>query len=69
MLSDQYTWTGRAEDQVDAISNAQRAVAVTPQDHPELLALLNNLANALSNRYERTGSLDDLEEAINMRKL
>jgi tetratricopeptide (TPR) repeat protein len=41
-----------------------QAISVTPDDHPDLAAMLNNLGNHLGRRYERTGAMDDLEEAI-----
>lgn len=39
-------------------------VAVTPADHPDRPAYLNNLSAFLSSRYDRIGNLDDLEAAI-----
>jgi tetratricopeptide (TPR) repeat protein len=55
---------GRIEDLEEAIRTARRAVAVTPDDHPDLAGRLNNLGNDLENRFERTGRIEDLEEAI-----
>ncbi|RHZ48891.1 uncharacterized protein CDV56_105798 [Aspergillus thermomutatus] len=40
------------------------AVNITPQDHPDLAGRLNNLGDMFSDRYYRTGKMDDLEEAI-----
>ncbi len=36
----------------------------TPHDHPDRAAYLNNLGNKLGRRFERTGEMADLEEAI-----
>jgi hypothetical protein len=38
-------------------------VAATPDDHPNLATRLNNLGSKLESRFERTGSMEDLEEA------
>lgn len=64
MLSNQYTRTGTAEDLEEAISNAQRVVDMTPEDHPELPALLDNLATLLSTQFDRTKRMEDIEVAI-----
>ncbi|KID95310.1 TPR Domain containing protein, partial [Metarhizium majus ARSEF 297] len=40
------------------------AVDLMPVDHPDQAAYLNNLGNKLEGRYERTGVIADLEEAI-----
>ena len=42
----------------------EQAVESTPDDHPNRVAWLNNLGNALQSRFERTGSMEDLERAI-----
>lgn len=39
-------------------------MAETPAGSPDLAGYLNNLGNGLSERFERTGRLEDLEEAI-----
>jgi hypothetical protein len=36
----------------------------TPNSHPGLLRSLNSLGKSLVSRYERTGELGDLKEAI-----
>jgi CHAT domain-containing protein len=48
----------------EAIRVYQAAVTQTPPDSPALPGYLNNLGNGLSDRYARTGRLEDLEEAI-----
>jgi tetratricopeptide (TPR) repeat protein len=42
----------------------RRAVDITPVDHPDLAAYLPNLGNQLQRRFERTGRIKNLEEAI-----
>jgi tetratricopeptide (TPR) repeat protein len=39
-------------------------VEFTPQDYPDLAGWLNNLGNMLGSRFERTGRMEDLKEAI-----
>jgi hypothetical protein len=36
----------------------------TPQGHPDLAGRLNNLGIMLERRFEKTGRIEDLEEAI-----
>ena len=57
------------EDRIDgrpdrAIVINEQAVESTPVDHPNRAGRLNNLGNALQSRFERTGSMDDLDRAI-----
>ncbi|EUC39771.1 hypothetical protein COCMIDRAFT_110631 [Bipolaris oryzae ATCC 44560] len=40
------------------------AVGATPQDHPDRAGHLNNLGIRLGRRFERTGSMDDLNRSI-----
>ncbi|KAI0027696.1 hypothetical protein K488DRAFT_60659, partial [Vararia minispora EC-137] len=47
-----------------AISCLQNSVDLTPNGHPEKPAYLNNLGIALQTRFDRLGSLDDLESGI-----
>ena len=42
----------------------RRVLAATPPGHPDLAARLSNLGLALRVRFERTGALPDLEEAV-----
>ena len=48
----------------DAISNQQKAVELTPDGHPDKPSRLSNLGSALQRRFERLGSLADMEDAI-----
>ena len=52
------------EDLEESIYQAQQAVDITPQDHPNLGMYLNNLGNRLQSRFERMGRMEDLEESI-----
>ncbi|EXM12961.1 hypothetical protein FOTG_18569 [Fusarium oxysporum f. sp. vasinfectum 25433] len=45
-----------------------RALDSTPDDHPTRAVWLNGLGTKLSRRYERTGEMADLEEAIDLSK-
>lgn len=49
-----------------AIEVADIAVNSTPQDHPDRAILLNYLGTYLKGRFERTGSMDDLNRAIDV---
>ncbi|KJZ70857.1 hypothetical protein HIM_09771 [Hirsutella minnesotensis 3608] len=40
------------------------AVDATPQDHPDRPGRLSNLGNRHGSRFERTGSMDDLDRAV-----
>ncbi|SPJ84208.1 uncharacterized protein FTOL_10725 [Fusarium torulosum] len=51
------------KDLEEAIETARQAVKSTPDDHPDLAAMLNNLGTKLESRYERMGEMKDLEEA------
>ncbi|MBB4934416.1 hypothetical protein F4561_005236 [Lipingzhangella halophila] len=42
----------------------QRIVQATPEDHPNRAVYLSNLGTALQTRFERTGALEDLDQAI-----
>ncbi|WP_322510196.1 CpXC domain-containing protein [Anaerolinea sp.] len=59
-----YWRRGVRADLERAISLFSQALQGTPPDSPDRPSLLNNLANALSNRYAREGRAQDLEEAI-----
>jgi tetratricopeptide (TPR) repeat protein len=54
----------KMEDLEEATRLARKAIDVTPDDHPDFAAMLNNLANKLRSRFERTNEMKDLEEAI-----
>ncbi|KAH7186862.1 CHAT domain-containing protein [Fusarium oxysporum] len=48
----------------DAIRLAERAVDLTPQNHPNLAPRLGGLALRLLSRYDRLGDIKNLEDAI-----
>ncbi|KAH8903000.1 hypothetical protein BR93DRAFT_971944 [Coniochaeta sp. PMI_546] len=50
-------------DLEEAIAVGRKAVASTPDDHPDRAAWLNNLGIKLGRRYERTGAMADLKDA------
>ncbi len=58
-----YWATGGLADLNRALELGQTAVQRTPPDSPDLPGYLNNLANGLSDRYARTGALQDLQDA------
>jgi tetratricopeptide (TPR) repeat protein len=64
MLLRQYERTENAEQLEDAISRAELVCSTTPKDHPNLIAVFNNLGLMLARRYERFGNIDDLDKAI-----
>lgn len=45
------------DDLDESIQVSRQAVQATPNDHPNLAALLKNLGNCLERRYERTGNI------------
>ena len=47
-----------------AIMTKEQTVASTPDDHPNRAMYLNNLGTTLHSRFERTGSMKDLDQAI-----
>lgn len=49
--------TGKMDDLDESIQVSRQAVQATPNDHPNLAALLKNLGNCLERRYERTGNI------------
>ena len=50
-------WTARSR-------RTSRRWPPPPQDHPDRAIYLSNLGTALHDRFERTGTLDDLDRAI-----
>ena len=52
------------DDLVRAIATIVLAIELTPVDHPDHATCLNNLGIALRKRFERTGSMEDLDRAI-----
>src|SRR5277367_377470 len=59
-----YSLTGSMEDIDRATKMAEKAVEWTSQDHPYRAENLKALATALRKRFERMGSIDDLDRAI-----
>ncbi len=47
-----------------AVDLANIAVDATPHDHPDRAIYLKNLGNRLGARFERTGSMDDIDHAL-----
>ena len=54
------------QDLQEAIHEAEQGVDMKPKGHLNLPTWLNNLSNLLGYRFERTGSIDDLEKAISI---
>ena len=48
-----------------AVEANKEAVKLTSNDHPSLAIYISNLGIALKGRFNRTGSMDDLNAAIN----
>ena len=46
------------------IKRAGEALATIPDDHPDCIALHNNLGNMLESQYKRIGNMEDEEAAI-----
>ena len=46
----------------------REALTLFPLDHPGLSTSLDNIANAVFTRYERSSSMEDLEEVIMYRR-
>lgn len=55
---------GHRDESIDAHS---RALALLPADRPQRQALLDGLAQALQDRYDTTGRLEDLDTVIALR--
>ncbi|KAI0977557.1 hypothetical protein F4678DRAFT_413425 [Xylaria arbuscula] len=47
-----------------AVDVANQAVNATPVDHPDRAGRLDNLRSWLGRRFERTGSIDDLNRRL-----
>ena len=54
----------RPADLPEALAAFEQAVAITPARSPDAPTYLDNLANALSDRYERSGDPADLDKAV-----
>ncbi|KAJ1299264.1 hypothetical protein OPQ81_002701, partial [Rhizoctonia solani] len=55
---------GELGDLEKAIEYESQALALTPEDHPDLSRRLTNLAVSLGNRFDHLGELGDLEKAV-----
>ncbi|KAK0224073.1 CHAT domain-containing protein [Armillaria fumosa] len=55
---------GALPDVNQAISDLEEAVALTPDDHPDISSRLNNLGSAFLARYQALGNISDLDGAI-----
>ncbi|KAK0219674.1 CHAT domain-containing protein [Armillaria nabsnona] len=55
---------GALPDVNQAISDLEEAVALTPDDHPDISSRLNNLGSAFLARYQALGNISDLNGAI-----
>jgi hypothetical protein len=59
----------RLQDDLDrAIRAHEQAIDLTPVNHPERPARINNLANALSSRFARYGEVSDSNKSISLRE-
>jgi hypothetical protein len=58
-LESRYERTGKMEDLEEAIERARKAVAATPDDHPDRVGWLSNLGNMLESRFVRIGTPKD----------
>ncbi|KAK0447056.1 TPR-like protein [Armillaria borealis] len=55
---------GALPDVNQAISDLEEAVALTPDDHPDISSRLNNFGSAFLARYQALGNISDLNGAI-----
>ncbi|CAE6481241.1 unnamed protein product [Rhizoctonia solani] len=62
--TDRYQRLGDFADLDKAIECDTRALALTPDDHPDMSSRLANLGVSYTDRYQRLGELADLEKAI-----
>ncbi|KAK7574550.1 hypothetical protein V3481_016530 [Fusarium oxysporum f. sp. vasinfectum] len=64
-----YKRTGNRSDIELAVISAQKVLGITEENDPQRARTLHNLGVMLESRYERTGAMGDLEEAIGMARL
>ncbi|CAH0051566.1 unnamed protein product [Clonostachys solani] len=60
----QYQKTKAISDLDKSIPFAQRALLITPEDHPDYIGLLYRLGTQLGWRYQEIGEINDSEETI-----
>jgi len=64
LLEKIFVLKGKMEDFKTALQSAEIIMELTPKDDPVLAYRLTNLANLLAFRFEREGSADDIDKAI-----
>ncbi|TFK37831.1 CHAT domain-containing protein [Crucibulum laeve] len=64
LLHKRFDDSGRSTDINIAILAYDHGLAITPQDHPEHISLLYNASSSRLKRYEHSGVLSDIDEAI-----
>ncbi|KAF6754601.1 CHAT domain-containing protein [Ephemerocybe angulata] len=67
-LARQFEKTGNLVAIDEAIGIQERAIQLTPADHPTLRSTLNDLGNSFLARYERTNDVLDVTKAIDALK-
>ncbi|VDB83028.1 unnamed protein product [Peniophora sp. CBMAI 1063] len=68
-LNRRYDLRGELDDLERAIAAEERALALTPDGHPQKAAFLNNLGCSMFDRYSFLGDVDDLKSAIRLQEL
>ena len=66
LLSSYFGRTGLTEYLDRAIASMEQALTLTPMDHPDRVLRFKALGDTLIARFEKTGSIDDLQKAIEM---
>ncbi|CAE6526603.1 unnamed protein product, partial [Rhizoctonia solani] len=62
--ANRYQRLGQLEDLDKSLEFDSRALALTPDDHPDMPSRLADLAVSYTDRYRRLGALDDLEKSL-----
>ncbi|KAF9221219.1 hypothetical protein BS17DRAFT_785513 [Gyrodon lividus] len=66
ILLDRICWIQVDDTNKEEITHHREMLALTPFGHPARVSSLNNIATALSTRFEQGGDRKDLEEAIQL---